>query len=201
MKQLILSVVVAIFVSFILVGCSGENKPPISELEATLAKDIPDYVEIKNFSIEPSQNIGTEVDPIYVSQFKLTLTTMDDLYRKDRYHGGVTFVSVATGEGVKVDIFGKIKSKFYKGAWKNNIDMEGNPWRDIGLPIKQISNGQIILSGSDDEKKHFAEFEKEIEHQKKLRGAFESKDDEKINSEVSHFLKKAFKPRGHGDSK
>ncbi|RLB84217.1 MAG: hypothetical protein DRH24_05630 [Deltaproteobacteria bacterium] len=160
MKQIIRSVVVATFVSIILVACSGENKPPTSEMKAALTQSIPGHVELNSFSIQASQNFGNKVEPIYGSRFNSTVTAMVDLYKIDKKDKGITFARLVTKRGKQTEVFGKITSKLYQGAWKHNIDIDGSPIRNLGLPLNQIPAGRVIVRGSDEEKNYYAEIER-----------------------------------------
>lgn len=160
MKQIIRSVVIAAFVSIILVACSGENKPTTSELKATLTQSIPGHVELNSFSVQASQNFGNKVEPIYGSRFKATVSAMVDLYKIDKKDKEITFVRLVTKKGKQTELFGKITSKLYQGAWKHNIDIDGDPIRNLGIPLNQIPAGRVIVRGSDEEKKYYAEIER-----------------------------------------
>lgn len=160
MKQIISSVVIAAFVSILLVACSGENKPATSELKATLTQGIPGHVDLNNFSVQASQNFGNKIEPIYGTRFNATVIALVDLYKTDKKDKEVTFVRLVTEKGKQTEIFGKITSKLYQGAWKHNIDIDGTPIRNLGIPLNQISDGRVIVRGSDEEKKYYAEIER-----------------------------------------
>ena len=160
MKQLITSVVIATLVSLIMVACSGENKPATSEMKAALTQSISGHVELNSFAIQASQNFGNKVEPIYGSRFNSTVSAMVDLYKIDKKDKGITFARLVTKRGKQTEVFGKITSKLYQGAWKHNIDIDGTPIRNLGVPLNQISAGRVIVRGSAEEKKYYAEIER-----------------------------------------
>ena len=160
MKSLITSVVIAAFVSVILVACSGENKPATSELKAALTQSMPGHVDLNSFSVQASQNFGNKVEPIYGSRFKATVSAMVDLYKIDKKDKGIAFARLVTRRGKQTEIFGKIMSKLYQGAWKHNIDIDGMSIPNLGIPLNKISDGRVIVRGSDEEKNYYAEIER-----------------------------------------
>lgn len=159
MKSLITFFVV--LVSIILVGCSGEYKPATSGLKTALIQSLPSHMEVKSFSVQASENLGNKVEPIYGSRFQATVATMVDLYKIDTQDKRVTFVRLFTEKGKQTDIFGKIISRLYQGAWKHYSDIEGNPIGNLGEPLNQIFDDRVIVRGSDEEKKYYAEIESE----------------------------------------
>jgi hypothetical protein len=170
MKQLISSVVIATFVSIILVACSGENKPATSELKTALVQNMPGHIELNSFSVQASQNFGNNVEPIYGTRFNATVIVLVDLYKTDKRDKEVTFVRLVTKKGKQTEIFGKITSKLYQGTWKHNINIDGTPILNLGVPLNQVSAGHVIIRGSDKEKKYYAEIErKEKERQAEIK--------------------------------
>ncbi len=69
----------------------GDNKPSEKELVFSLAREVPGHVDLDDFEIQASQNIGNEVDPIYASRFKATAALSIDLYVTERREDNITF--------------------------------------------------------------------------------------------------------------
>ena len=165
--KILLTVVLFLIV---LAGCSGDNTPTSNVLKSALIQEIAGHVEIENFSVQASQNLGNEVEPVILSRFKAVASTGVDLYNVDSRQGGVTFVRLNKAKKTKIDVFGKITSKLYQGMWRHAIDIDGTPISNLGIPLNQISAGRIIIRGSDEEKHYYAEIkQKEIEHQKEVK--------------------------------
>src|SRR4051794_25717940 len=58
-------------ITFVLIGCEGKSGGPTSkELRNRLAVELPGYVRTSSFNVEASQNIGSEVEPVFKSRFK-----------------------------------------------------------------------------------------------------------------------------------
>ena len=164
-----LKVLLTVLFLIVFVGCFGDNTPTSNELKSALIQEIVGYVEIENFSVQASQNLGNEVEPIILSRFKATVSTSIDLYNVDSKQSDVTFVRLNKSKETKIDVFGKITSKLYQGIWKHSIDIDGTPITNLGKPLNQISAVRIIIRGSDEEKHYYAEIkQKEIEHQREI---------------------------------
>ena len=155
-----------------MVACSGENKPTTNELKTTLTQNIPGHCKLNSFSVEASQNFGNKVEPVYGSRFKASIIAATDLYKKDKSNNEVVFVRLVTQKGKQTEIFGKITSKLYQGAWRHNIDIDGDPIHNLGLPLNQISAARVIIRGSDEEKKYYTKIEqkeKELREERKRK--------------------------------
>jgi len=153
-------------------ACSGENKPATSDLKKALTLQLPGHISLDSFSVEASQNLGNKVEPLYAVRFQAAVKAMVDLYKEDRSENGVRFISIVSDKGKKADIFGKITSRLYQGAWQHNFDIDGNPFAGLGAPLTQFSGGRVIILGSDEEKKYYAEIEqKQTEQRKNIANA------------------------------
>jgi hypothetical protein len=150
--------VAVIVVLIILSGCSGENRPATSDIKA-LSLRLPGHVSLESFSVEAGQNLGNKVEPIYAVRFNAVFKSMVDLYREEKRENGAIFVRLVSEKGKKADVFGKITSTLYQGAWRYNIDIDGNPFAGLGTPLTQFSGGRVIISGTDEEKKYYSDVE------------------------------------------
>jgi hypothetical protein len=151
---------VLLVVFIIMSACSGENKPATSDLKKALTLHLPGHVSLNSFSVEASQNLGNKVEPLYAVRFQAAVKAMVDLYKEDGSENGVRFVSLVSDKGKKADIFGKITSRLYQGAWQHNIDIDGNPFAALGTPLTQFPGGRVIIRGSNEEKSYYAEVER-----------------------------------------
>jgi len=158
--------IIAILVLFpvVLTSCSEKDNPPTTnELKNALILYLPAHIEVKSFTVQASQNLGNKVEPLYGSRFKATIEIIADLYAVDKTINKAIFVRLNTLKGTQTEIFGKIKTQLYQGALKYNFDIDGNPTDNLGKPLNQISGGNIIIRGSDEEKKFIAELKEETE--------------------------------------
>ncbi len=151
MKDIFKYFAIAVCVSISLLACSGENKPTTNELKTAYIQSIPNHVELKNFSIQAMQNYGTVDEPIYGSQFKATLITLVNLYKKVKSKKDVAFVRLVTEKGKQIEIFGKTTSRRFQGIWMHCIDTDGAPIAKLGVPFNKMSASRVVVQGSDEE--------------------------------------------------
>lgn len=155
-------------VCIIMSACSGENKPATGDLKKALSLQLPGHMLLDSFSVEASQNLGNKVEPLYAVRFQATIKAMVDLYEEDRKEPNVRLVSLVSNRGKKTDIFGKISSRLYQGVWQHDIDIDGNPFASLGIPLTQFSGGRVFIRGSDEEKKYYSELRNNIVNAKKI---------------------------------
>ena len=142
---------------FFIGGCSGSNAPSKSELKNFLITYLPGHLQVKDFSIDASQNFGNEIEPNYGSRFHATVSAVEESYVTDGRHHGVTFARLASEKGKETSIYGKIQSRLYQGMWQHDMDIDGNIISTLGVPLNQVSHGRVIIRGSEEEKEYFAE--------------------------------------------
>ena len=167
------------FAALILCSCSGD-KPTTKDLKTALIETLPGFVELEDFKIKASQNFGNEVDPNYGSRFQAEIVTVTDLYKKDAVEHNVQFIHLSTTSGKKMDIFGKIQSALYQGSWKHDVQIDGNPIQNLGIPLNQFSSIRCIVRGSVEE----TDFYSEIKRKEEERIAAEAKKAEELRNNI-----------------
>ncbi len=151
---------IIILCSFLMAFSWGSNKPNKSELRNALSQDLPGFVKVTTFSIEAMQNFGNDVDPRYGSRFKAMVEASASLYKIDNKENKITFVRLITPKGKRTDIFGKTISILYQGAWKHDINIDGNPIRSLGLPLTHFTDGRVIVRGSKEANNYYSEIKR-----------------------------------------
>ncbi|MDD4275275.1 MAG: tetratricopeptide repeat protein [Desulfobacter postgatei] len=144
------------------------KSPSTSELRNVLSLHLPAYIKLTDFSVEASQNLGSEVEPNWGARFNAVILATTDLYSENNSENNVVFVSLSVKKNSKLDIFGKIYSTLYRGKWRHNIDIDGSPVFNLGLPLTAYSKrgNRIIVRGSIDEKTYYNNLQKERKLQK-----------------------------------
>ena len=164
MKNLLVSILLLTFA--ILPSCSGKNEPKTAELKNALIQNVPGHIEVVKFAVEAIQNFGSEVDPNIGSRFKATVGTTVNLYKKKSVKNGVIFVFHSSAVGNQAEIFGKITSNLYQGAWRHRVAIEGNPIPNMGIPLNQFTGSRVLIRGSAEEKQYFLEIKRKKEEQR-----------------------------------
>ena len=137
-------------------SAQAETKPSSKSLEQEIIWNLPGHVELKEFTLDASQNLGNEIDPLWGFRFHASVSIKTDLFDKLSSDDNVAFVRLVTKEGKKLEIYGKIYSKMYQGKWQNKIEIDGNAVLNLGIPKNQISGERIIVRGSEEEQQYYA---------------------------------------------
>ncbi|SCY56816.1 hypothetical protein [Desulfoluna spongiiphila] len=146
-----------LFLIFLTFGCSSNKGPSENEIEKTLAVHMPAFINIASFKIEASQDVGTEVDPLYQTRFRASLQINADTFLEQRDEGNVLFVLPVKKKGENIEVYGRAESKLYAGSWQNSLKLDGSPLRNIGVPLSMFNSPNIIIKGSPEEKEYKAE--------------------------------------------
>jgi hypothetical protein len=157
MKRLALLLVVLTYVTF--AACSGGNEPSIAQLETAVVQRLPANVAVDSFSVDEMEQSGNDDAPEYGARFRATVRTLGDLYEKDSMENGVLFVRLNTPTGSTTEVVGRIRSRVYQGSWQHNVGIDGDPVADLGTPLDRFFGGRVIVRGSVEEKKFYAEAE------------------------------------------
>ncbi|HUP59250.1 MAG TPA: hypothetical protein VNA69_02395 [Thermoanaerobaculia bacterium] len=135
----------------LLIACSGDPKPSKSEIEQSLAAQLPAFVRVSSFSVEAMQNIGTKVEPVWQSRFHASVKVTSPTFTPDSAEAGVLFVRANKRDGDTTEVFGKSVSTLYAGRWRTQVLLEGQPIEALGRPENAFGTQKMIVRGSKDE--------------------------------------------------
>lgn len=138
-------------------ACSTERRPASSEIEQTLTSTLPAFARVSSFSVEAMQNMGTQVEPVWHSRFRATITVTVATFVADGYDPGIVFVRAVKPPGATTELFGKSVSTLYGGEWRTQLDLEGQPIHTLGQPESAFGPQTMILRGSQEEATYLAE--------------------------------------------
>jgi hypothetical protein len=142
-------------------GCSKDPQPGTSEIEQSLAIQLPAFARVSGFSIEAMQNIGTKVDPVWHARFRAKVKVLSDTFAPDGTdNSGMTHLRVVKRNGEAIEMFGKSTSKLYAGAWRTLLEFEGQPIEALGQPESAFATKKVVIRGTKAEKDYLAEQEK-----------------------------------------
>lgn len=168
-------------------GSAAEaGNPSRAELRNALHAHLPTFTRLNNFSVEASQNLGNEVDPVWGVRFNATVVTVEDLYVRSSSQNNVVFVSLLTKKNAVIKIFGQIRSHLYQGGWRHDFNIDGDPLSKIGLPLTRLSQGsRLIVRGSKEEVEYYANLQKEAQIKNELEEKRRAEERQKqIESEI-----------------
>jgi hypothetical protein len=83
------------FAALALVSCQGdpfESGPDEDLLQARFATELPAFVKLNSLNVQASENVGTEVQPIYRSRFSAVIELIADTYLENSRQGSAVFV-------------------------------------------------------------------------------------------------------------
>lgn len=155
----------------LLMACGGALGPDAGELEAELVANVlPPSWQVESLTISAEENVGTEVEPVIMSRFELTLELQQDLYEPTsssqtlESEGGRTASRIAgrdviervRSEGDEERVFGIARAVPRGQGWQIRLEPESTPWRYAGDPLSAFGNDYVI-AGSDQEAELIAE--------------------------------------------
>jgi len=151
-------------VAFFLNGCgAGEPGPSEKEIRKAALLEMPGFFELDDFKIEASQNVGTEVEPVYRMRLRGALNLREPLYAVEERVLGQVILAEVLGEGARFGLFGIAEAKMELGKWVIEFeDVKLTP-RIAGEPLSSFDGGQFVFSGTEDEIKLREEQERQRE--------------------------------------
>lgn len=143
-----------------LTSCSlvkKEKQPSKDEIEQSFALRLPSFAAASVFSIEAMQNMGTQVDPAWVTRFRATVKLKANTFTSDGEDATVVYIRPIKRSGETSEIFGKSISRLYMGTWRTTFEYEGQPIATLGLPESAFGPKKVIARGSKEEREYQAE--------------------------------------------
>ncbi|MEW6208780.1 MAG: hypothetical protein AB1631_10460 [Acidobacteriota bacterium] len=141
----------------VLSSCSGsgsgsqqKNGPPQLLWQEQLASRLPKPWLLDSFDIEASQNVGTEVEPIWRSRFKAICKLDADTFAQAEKRADVLFLHQTGKKGQTRDIYGISTTRRYADSWQIQFSLEGNSLSNVGQP-RSAFNGTSVVEGTSEE--------------------------------------------------
>jgi flagellar biosynthesis GTPase FlhF len=149
---------------FLLLGCGeSEKKPATSDYEKQFALQLPAYLQLANFDVEASENVGSKVEPFYKARFKATVKLKTKTFEVASQRAEVTLIRPVAEEGETKDIYGVASARLTAGNWRMEFNLENNPIPSMGQPRDFFTGARFIVVGSPEESEFKAQ-----EEQKRL---------------------------------
>ncbi len=152
MKAKIITFISFICISFFIISCGNSNKGPSDNtLEQQFSVNLPAYFSVSSFDVKASENMGTDVEPIYKARYEATIKLGADTYDIDHGNEDVTFLKPLFQEGEKRTIYGIATATLQEGKWVIQFAMDNNPISQMGKPKDFFNARKIIIVGSKEE--------------------------------------------------
>ncbi len=144
----------------LLSSCANNNTPSDQQVPKELQMKLPHNLKVENFTIEQSENLGSEVEPLIKSRFSGKVLVTEPMYQVKNHILGNPVLKVVVSEGTEVNIFGISASKYERGSWQIRFEkLESSP-KVPGRPISAWEAGKYVLADSDQERDLIAKNEK-----------------------------------------
>lgn len=140
-------------------GCSKDPQPSSSEIQQALTSTLPAFAQVSSFTVQAIQNMGTQVEPVWQSRFRATVTVTSPTFASDGTDSGVVFVRSIKRAGESTELFGKSASTLYGGQWRTQLDLEGGQTAiaALGQPESVFGPQRVIIRGSNAESSYVSE--------------------------------------------
>ena len=158
----ILGSLICSMLAVILIACA-DSGPSKDYVQAEVAESLPTYLTITDFDLEASENVGTNVEPLYRGRFRANVAFRVETFSEASAEPGIVFLRLVRSEGEKTQIFGKIQSRLHAGSWKSSVAFEGVDLNAFGEPRTAFNAQRTIVLGTDEENEYRKEQKLAIE--------------------------------------
>ena len=174
-----------ILLSFLMAALQGcgvrDVSPTDEELKNNYMLTLPGFWELTKFDVKITENIGTEIRPVFLSKFQAQVRLKNPTFIKNkdslrkylmfgrrlRQNYNMVFLKPAGQVGDTVTIYGRAVTKRHRGTWNIEFKLENDPISDLGEPANYFKGEVKIFEESDEEKALFAGLEDKVEAEKK----------------------------------
>ena len=128
---------------------SVAQEPNESDIGAAFSFQIPAVWTVESFTVEATQNVGTEVRPIYVSRFRSDVRLEQDTFSIVGRVGAHQILRPVLPAGHRLTIFGFAESVLEEGRYRHMYDLQGAALSGAGRTLAEIG-GLTVLEGSEE---------------------------------------------------
>jgi hypothetical protein len=150
-KRPLLPIVLTIF----LVGCFGGDGPSADKLRSNFllnAHKLGSSVDIGDFNIEITDNVGTEVEPVYKSRIKTTFTIKEPFYKVDSHVDNVAVLVKSAEKDASSAVTLISRSVDHAGKWDIRFEDMQVANSMEGQPLSGYSRQKYVLKDSGEHK-------------------------------------------------
>lgn len=139
----------ALITPLFLVSVAFAEAPEEADIGAFFGFGIPAVWSVETFDVEATQNVGTEVRPVFVSRFKSDVILEQDTFSIVGQVGAHQILRPVLPAGHRMTIFGFAESVLEEGRYRHIYDLQGAALTGAGKTIAEIG-GLTVLEGSEE---------------------------------------------------
>ena len=99
-----------------LVACS-ESGPSTDDISKAIRENLPAFISLNDFSVEATENLGSETEPKFKSRIIGELVFLDDTFERVGQVGGVPILKKLIAKGTTRKAFGYSTSTMVQNKW------------------------------------------------------------------------------------
>lgn len=139
----------ALITPLFLASVAFAQAPEEADIGAFFGFSVPAVWSVESFDVEATQNVGTEVRPVFVSRFKSDLILEQDTFSVVGQVGAHQILRPVLPEGHRVTIYGFAESVLEEGRYRHQYDLQGAALAGAGRTLAEIG-GLTVLEGSEE---------------------------------------------------
>jgi hypothetical protein len=149
----------------------ADSGPKQSDLQRTLATNIPAYYSLEGFHVEASQNVGDRVRPVFKVRFKAVVQLNTETFEEGEELKDALILVPSHAKGDRAEIYGVATSTLKAGSWKTIFDFDNDPISTMGKPRSFYLGKQTYIKGSADEATYRNQLREDEAHQQQEAAA------------------------------
>lgn len=180
MPRIILTLCFIGFIAFAALVSSGVQAGNLTpdQLREQFAREMPPLWTLTGFSVDTTENAGTEAEPVVNSRFTATATLKETLYFVDGRDGPIAFLRRVAAPGLEKPLTGLVRSVLRCPTWVSAFQLDLPGILETGGAPLAAFPGRVIVRGSEDERDHNDRREAEAVEQHKAEVARLARDEE-----------------------
>lgn len=138
---------IALFMPLFAYTADGPTK---EQMVNGISSKLPPYIRIVDATIEANQNIGNEVEPVFLSRIRAKVMITESLYEQSGKIDNTTVVNEVNRKGNSDDVYFITQSSLFQGRWNTSFHIQGEPFYNKGKPLSSFT-GNVVVKGSQQE--------------------------------------------------
>jgi hypothetical protein len=136
-----------VLLSVLLVACGDHAGPPAQELRQQVANHIQPIWRVDSFTIEASENEGSNVEPRYRSRFRADVSTVDATYESVGRFANADVLRQVRPAGYRETIHGFTSARLVEGSWRVQVDIQSGRHGGSGR-LRSAFPGRTVIENS-----------------------------------------------------
>jgi hypothetical protein len=133
--------------SILLLACGDQPGPPAQELRQQVEHRVQPIWRVNSFTIEASENEGTNVEPRYRSRFRADVSTVEATYESVGHFANAEILRQVRPAGHRETIHGFTSARLVDGSWRVQVDIQGDRLAGVGR-LRGAFPGRTVIENS-----------------------------------------------------